>query len=55
VRKISTTESDEIGVDQKNLASTLTRHERRAMVEPAHPAVPLVAQADILSLSRSSL
>lgn len=25
------------------------------MVEPAHPAVPLVAQADILSLSRSSL
>jgi hypothetical protein len=39
----------------KKLASTLTRHERRAMIEPAHPAVPLVAQADILCLSRSSL
>ena len=40
---------------QKNLASALTRFERRALVEPEHPAVPLVAQANILSLSRSSL
>lgn len=40
---------------KKNLASTLTRRERRGLVEFAHPAVPLIAQADILSLSRSSL
>jgi putative transposase len=42
-------------VDQKNLASTQTRAERRAMVEPDVADVPLRSQADILSLSRSSL
>lgn len=45
----------QLGWIKKNLASTLTRAERRAMVEPAQPNVSLSAQADLLSLSRSSL
>ena len=40
---------------EKNLASTLTRPERLALVERADAALPLTDQADLLSLSRRSL
>src|SRR5919202_4157255 len=40
---------------EKNLASTLTRPERLALVERADTALPLTDQADLLSLSRRSL
>jgi putative transposase len=39
---------------KKNLVSTLTRSERRALVEPSVAGVSLTAQADILRLRRSS-
>jgi putative transposase len=45
----------QLGWIKKKLASSLTRAERRVMIEPTQPDVSLTAQADILSLSRSSL
>jgi putative transposase len=38
-----------------NLASTLSGEERAVLVERGRPDVPLVTQADLLGLSRSSL
>ena len=40
---------------KKNLALSLAREERVALVERGHPDVPLAAQADLLGVSRSSL
>ncbi len=40
---------------KKNLASRLDRVERLALVERDQPALPLTIQADLLTLSRSSL
>ncbi|MGI4788813.1 MAG: IS3 family transposase [Janthinobacterium lividum] len=40
---------------KKNLASTLSRSERLALLEREDSEVPLIAQADILSVSRASL
>jgi putative transposase len=40
---------------QKNLASTLPRADRLALLEREAPVLPLKTQAELLSLSRSSL
>ena len=40
---------------EKNLASTLTRPERRALIERRDGELPLTEQATLLSLSRRSL
>jgi len=42
-------------VDQKNLVLTLSRSERLALLEREAKEVSLMAQADLLSVSRASL